>query len=389
VAFQIKSFLTIVASMINRMRATTTVITDYTVGSVARTMIEAPAQEIDALYLAMVQALQDAIPIATFLSFNFSLLPATYASGFIQISITVQSTAVTIAVGATFTAPIGGLQYVSTALVTIPAGSTTASVPVICTVVGSTGNQPAGTAFTMAPLPLGYVSAVTAAGIASGTNAETEAQRLSRFQSFISTLARSPLAGIAYGASTATVLDANGNVIESVALDQNNVPLVAVYEPYYNDHSQPVGIIQIYIYNGTSGASSQLIANCQQIINGYYDTDGTPVYGYKAAGTAATVYAVTLQAVNVTMVLTLDPSFDAGQIALAEAQVQALLTSYITDSAIGGAQQGSPGYVVAEAIALAMSVPGVIDVPIGSLVPSSNVVPATGVKLTPGTFAIT
>ena len=39
----------IIASEINRARATTTRITDYNVGSVARTLLEAPAQEIECI----------------------------------------------------------------------------------------------------------------------------------------------------------------------------------------------------------------------------------------------------------------------------------------------------------------------------------------------------
>ena len=46
-AFQIKNFVSICAGMINSMRANQTQITDFNVGSVARTLIEAPAIEID------------------------------------------------------------------------------------------------------------------------------------------------------------------------------------------------------------------------------------------------------------------------------------------------------------------------------------------------------
>lgn len=50
-AFQIKDFASIVASQINHARAVSDKITDFQPGSVARTIMEAPAVEIEELYL--------------------------------------------------------------------------------------------------------------------------------------------------------------------------------------------------------------------------------------------------------------------------------------------------------------------------------------------------
>ena len=62
-AFQIKNFASIVASMINRMSATQNKVTDFNVGAVGRTLIEAPAIEIDQLYQQMFNGLKEAIPV--------------------------------------------------------------------------------------------------------------------------------------------------------------------------------------------------------------------------------------------------------------------------------------------------------------------------------------
>ncbi len=56
--FQVKDFRSIVASMVNHVRATTTKITDFRVGGVARTLLEAPAIEIDELYQQMFNGLR-------------------------------------------------------------------------------------------------------------------------------------------------------------------------------------------------------------------------------------------------------------------------------------------------------------------------------------------
>ncbi len=52
-AFQIKDFTSIVASMVNHMRGTQKKVTDFQKGSVARTLVEAAAVENEELYLQM------------------------------------------------------------------------------------------------------------------------------------------------------------------------------------------------------------------------------------------------------------------------------------------------------------------------------------------------
>ena len=81
--FHIKDFNNIVQDMILTARAHTERVTDYNIGSVARTLLEAPGLEIDALYQAMYYGLLDAIPIAIYEGFGFSALPAMAASGYV------------------------------------------------------------------------------------------------------------------------------------------------------------------------------------------------------------------------------------------------------------------------------------------------------------------
>jgi hypothetical protein len=76
VAFRTKDFLSIVGGMINWMRGATDKVTDYRIGSVTRTMLEAPAIEIDELYQNMLRGLVDGIPVAIYQGFGFERLPA-------------------------------------------------------------------------------------------------------------------------------------------------------------------------------------------------------------------------------------------------------------------------------------------------------------------------
>jgi hypothetical protein len=48
--FQLKNFTSIAGAMINHMRGTQSDITDFVIGSKARTLVEAPAIEMDELY---------------------------------------------------------------------------------------------------------------------------------------------------------------------------------------------------------------------------------------------------------------------------------------------------------------------------------------------------
>jgi hypothetical protein len=189
-AFQTKSFLSIIASEINRARATTSKITDYNVGSVARTLLEAPAQEIDQLYQMLLQGLLEGIAVSVYNSFNFPPLPAVAASGLIRVSIAVQAVAVLIPANSTFTTSDGAQSYLSTADVSFPAGSTYADVPVVCTVVGDAGNQVAGDTFTVGfPVP-GFISATNLGPFINGAPPETAAARKVRFNAYVQTLSR-------------------------------------------------------------------------------------------------------------------------------------------------------------------------------------------------------
>jgi len=82
-AFQIKSFAAIAASMINYARATQDEITDFSVGSVARTIMEAPAIEIEELYQRMLAGILEAIPVSVYRAFGFDPLEAAPARGYV------------------------------------------------------------------------------------------------------------------------------------------------------------------------------------------------------------------------------------------------------------------------------------------------------------------
>ena len=370
-AFQTKTFLSIVASMVNRMRSITQRITDYNIGSVARTLIEAPAQEIDQLYQQMLFGLQEAIQVAVYTSFNFPALPAVPASNLIRVSIAVQSTAVLIAANTSFTRADGSMTYLSTTDVVIPSGASFIDVPVVATVAGTVGNMPALGTFTLGLSLPGFVSAINLAPFSNGTAVETPSARKVRFNAYIQTLSRGTSASLLYALTRLTVVtDALGNVLEQVKSAN-------IDEPYLSDPVQPPGLVHAYIHNGVGSTSAALVQQAANIINGYTTANGTKVSGYKAAGVVLQVFAAGELPVPVSGMLTIAPTFDGPSVV---AQVTAALYTYVQQI-----QVGYP-YLAAVANALVMEVPGVNDWE--PVTPVAYVAASYNVKLMPGAFTI-
>ena len=143
--FRIKDFNTLVQEMILTARAHTERITDYNIGSVARTLLETPGLEIDALYQAMYFGLLDAIPIAIYEGFGFSALPALAASGYAVFTLdSARETDTLIPAGTLIRQPGHAMTWQTQADATIPAGETTATVLIAATVTGAAGNRNAG-----------------------------------------------------------------------------------------------------------------------------------------------------------------------------------------------------------------------------------------------------
>jgi uncharacterized phage protein gp47/JayE len=370
-AFQVKNFASISASCINYLKAIQTTITDFRIGALARTIMEAVAMEIEELYQQMFVGLREAIPTAIYTSFNFPKLNAVAASGNVRVTIAAQANPVTIPAGTTFTPSGVALSFASQSDTTIAPGATYADVYVVCSTAGSSGNISASTQFTLQPQPAGFVSAANTGTFTTGTDNETDPEQKARFISFINSLQRGTVAAVQYGLSLATVTDANGVVIERVIASN-------VIEPWITDNTQTVGYVQAYIHNGVDGASSDLIAQATKVIYGYYLSDGTAVPGYKAAGARVDVFAATVVYLNVTATIIVSNGYIASDV---QAAVQTAIQNYLT-----GLNVGVPGQY-ATIVQLAMDTVGVSDFWLAS--PTSNTALSASQKVMPGTMNLT
>jgi uncharacterized phage protein gp47/JayE len=366
-AFQIKDFRSIAASMINWMRTATQKITDYNIGSVSRTLVEAPAAELDELYQQMFIGLREAIPVSVYNSFNFEALGALSASGLVTVSIAAQATDVLIVAGTQFKVAGKSAPYTSTADVTIVAGQTSGKVPVSCDVAGIAGNLAAASAFTPNPKPDGYVSASNQSAFVSGRDAETDQERKIRFAAFIASLNRGTLVAIDYGLKTTVIKDSAGHEVERVVYTQ-------IVEPYLTDSTKPIALVQCYVHNGSGGTSNDLVTQAEAVLHGYYDDDGNAVPGWKAAGVKVQVFKATEQLVTVAGAITPKAGYAHDDLALA---AKGAVSNYIAALGIGEAA------IRAEIIAIVQRLPGVYN--FTPLLPAGDVTPGIGTKLMPGT----
>lgn len=361
--FQIKDFASIVASQIAHARSVTDKITDFQPGSVARTLIEAPAVEVEELYMQMLLGLRDAIPVATFLSFDFDRLPAAKAHGFVSVSKSPAPTApIAIPLGTLFTNADGSKVYESTAAVTWGAGVALVRVPVVCLVAGSVGNVASGVITQSDAFGAGYT--ISNALIQTGRDEESDLEREARFAEFVQSLSRGTVFACRHAAGSARVLDADGNLYEYVTrVGINETP----------------GIVRLYVYSSLGIPSAELIADGQLRMDGSRDDEaGVITPGFRPAGVRVDVLPMAERAVPLSVqVEMLDGfTFSAGV-------VQGLQDAYA--SVLAGASPGQTLYIGTLSEAL-LGVPGV-----RRIVPSTseNIVCAVNEALVPGALTAT
>lgn len=373
-AFQIKDFASIAASMINWMKAVTTKISDFNVGSVARTLVEAPAAEMDELYQNILIGLKEAIPVSVFTTFGFDLIAAVAAAGVVRFSTggPLAAVAITIPVGTIVKVPNSTRTYATQAVGTIEIGQSYVDILVAAQIAGSAGNTANDTITELSTPVTGVATVNNPAPLTNGREAETDEERKERFQAYISTLARGTKAAIVYGAKTAKLVDSNGLTTEYVAHAN-------VIEPYVDTPTEPISLVNLYIHNGASATSIDLVNEAKKIIDGYTTPAGVAVPGWKAAGVKVVAAAAADLAVNVTANLTVTSSgVEASAIAAAVDAVKA----YIQGLDVGET------VIRSELIAIIMrDVPDVYNVSLTA--PASDVTCTASQKAIPGTVTIT
>lgn len=369
--FQIKNFTSIVASVINYMRGTQTAVTDFNIGSVARTLIESPSVEISELYQQVFNGIREAIPVATYTSFSFDTIAAIAASGIVRVTVTSSAVDVVIPAGSVFSQENGTISYTNATAATIPAGGTTADILVSASAAGISGNIDDGLPFSVSPAVANFVSATNPSAFTNGANEETAEQKKRRFNDYISTLQRSTVAAVEYGSKQAILYNSAGVITERV-IDAK------VVEPYLEDDSNPVALVHVYIHNGVGSTSLALVNETKRVLMGYTAPDGTKVPGWKAAGVKVDVFQATEVDLNVTGVVTVANGYVDADIV---SQVESIINRYIVGLLIG------QKYLEAQVVSECMAVNGVTNIVFS--VPSGDQTATNQQKFWPGTIAVT
>jgi uncharacterized phage protein gp47/JayE len=137
-AFAMKSFNQVLASMVNWAAANQSEVTDFNEGGVLRTLIEAFASELSEVYFRIFDALDDAQRDSIYLAFDFPKKSATSAGGTVLFQrATLSGTPISISAGSQVAVPATSasteITYTSSANYTLPA-QTTVAAPGITTV---------------------------------------------------------------------------------------------------------------------------------------------------------------------------------------------------------------------------------------------------------------
>lgn len=285
-AFQIKDFVSIGQSMINYLRATQERVTDFSVGSVARTLIEAPAIEIEELYHRMLAGVTEAIPVSIYRAFNFELIEATPARGYVVVTLggPVQEPFV-VPAGSLFKGK--GLTFISERDVAANLGDTVLHIPVMCDTPGAVGNVPAGAITESLTFTFPAGASISNDPFFSGRDSETEEERKARFVDFIRSISRGTVESILYAARSAMVYSDTGAPVEFVTRA---------------GHEEQAGHMDVWIYGSGGIASDALVAAAQRIVDGYVDEQtGEMVPGYRPAGVRVRVLKMSERFVDITL----------------------------------------------------------------------------------------
>ena len=276
-AFQIKDFTSITASSINWAKAAQKRVTDFSVGSVIRTLIEAVAVEIEELYQQYFIGLREAIPVSTFLSFGFDRLPAAVAIGVVSIAQEGVRTSDLLIPAGTLFKTADGREYTSLQNVTWLTGTTFVRISVSATLPGSFYNIGEGLITSSPFLSEGNLT-ISNQEINSGRDAETVAEREARFTEFVASLSRGTNTAIRYITEQSMIISPEGWVEEYITrIGLGEVP----------------GRTTVHLYSSLGIPSSQLILLCQRAIDGYRDDDtGIIIPGYRPSGVRVDVVAM-------------------------------------------------------------------------------------------------
>jgi uncharacterized phage protein gp47/JayE len=384
-AFSLRNRQAILRDMVAQLVQIAPEITDYTAGAIARSVLETLATQLGKEDRAIFEGLREAIVVACYKAFQFSRLPASYASGFERFYGSVIVPEV-IPAGTQVQIP-GGTVYTTTASGVLLPSSGYVDIPVISSVLGSAGNAAADAISSLVdPGIVSFVTGVTnLLPFNNGQDQESDTARFQRFQNFIAGLSRGIAFAIRAAAAACYIADAEGNATERVVTAlvvepwQGNGPVGTGHgtPPTSIIVGGPVGNVFVYVDDGAATASDALVDLVYNTVEGYISGSGALIPGYVAAGVRLMVFAVVPFPVAISAAVSIAPGYSASAVLAA---VQSAIGDYI------GSLEVNQELVINEVITAALNVAGTTDIAMAT--PLVNITPPVGSRVTLSSLTI-
>lgn len=301
-AFERKSMEYLVNRMITWTQGVSSKLTDFRIGAKTRTLMEAVSLIVEEIYDKLYRTLRQLIEDNLYAVFGFSKIPKTYTTGTVTFSrstaatqdYTIMAGTMVLSQATQYSPPI---RFYTTVEAVLLNGTSSIDVPVICDISGEQGNVTAGAINSFVQKPIGIEAVTNAKDFVTGKEEETSENQKARFQEFIQAQTRGVLQSIEFGAKQAKIIDTvTGDPLEYVEQAKALEDLV-----------NRKGEVDLYICNGVGPVSQALIDAVVKLLDGSYDANGNPIYGYKSAGILVNIYSAPSIYVTIKLIIEVEP----------------------------------------------------------------------------------
>lgn len=294
---KMKTFSEILKDMALWIRTNSTTLTNFTIGSVIRTLLESVSMEIESLYFQMKKGFQWAVENAIYNSFGFTRKSAVKSTGEITLIFREElRDSLLISAGYRF-ASVGtngeSVFFKTVQDEKISIGLSSYKVKVECETEGVLGNVSAYTVSTMlVPIPE-VQECYNDIAFTSGKEAQTTAERKKEFAKYIRTLSRGTLEAIEYGCLKVE------EVVGAYADDQ-------------------IGYVNVYVHDSSGELPDELKAKVDESL-----------LHYRAAGIQVIVLPVVKKSIDLNVTVRLRSGFDPDHYStVIENSITSFLNSY-------------------------------------------------------------
>jgi uncharacterized phage protein gp47/JayE len=326
VQLTLQNFTTLVQNMAASAQGACAELTDITVGSVTRALLEASASIALWLQYLIVQTLSmtrlatsSGTDVDSWVNdFGLTRLPAVQAVGSVTLtSLSPQSQSAVIAVGTIVKTSDGLLSFsvtedmtntawsASTQAYVRPVGTAAVTVPIEAAVAGSAGNVQAGTINLLGQSVVGIDTVTNSLALTSGLDGESDASVRARFVLYINSLSR-----------------ATSSAIVNAALAVRQGLTATVLENTDASGDSRLGTLTVVVDDGSGSPSTALLASVAAAVD--------PV---RPVGAIVSVVGPTLLPVDLAMTLTLAPGANFSTV---QQNVVSALTTYVDGLPVGG-----------------------------------------------------